>query len=189
MCVLVISKFWDFHPLSIRAHEWCVCLPEHVWPIYVCVFLYAPCVHLCVCRDPYLHSASLFILPFLLMVQRRIQCCWLFRCHLFHMQPPPLLTLPLMLDHRWKSSSHPADAFRFWWVFLFNSQGEKSSRTSSFIDGRENMPLLSFQCSSPDFFTTRHFQFAATGLKKKKEGRRKAKMMVALTMKKKLRRF
>lgn len=158
MCVLVISKFWDFHPLSIRAHEWCVCLPEHVWPIYVCVFLYAPCVHLCVCLDPYLHSACLFILPFLLMVQRRIQCCWLFRCHLFHMQPPPLLTLPLMLDHRWKSSSHPADAFRFWWVFLFNSQGEKSSRTSSFIDGREtcrcflsSVPLLTF--SPPDIFS------------------------------------
>lgn len=30
-----------------------------------------------------------------------------FPCQSFHTQPPPLLTLPLILDHRWKSSSQP----------------------------------------------------------------------------------
>lgn len=67
----------------------------------------------CVCVALFLYSVWQFILPVLLMVQRRFQCCWQFLCQSFHMQPPPLLTLPLILHHRWKSSSHPTDAFRF----------------------------------------------------------------------------
>lgn len=153
-CVPVISKS---PPLCVLVM--CVCLHECVWPVYVCVFMYAPdssCTRVlwavCACLDPYLYSVWLFILPVLLMVQRRIQCNWLFLCQIFHMQPPCLLTLPLILDHRWKPSSHPADAFRFWWAFLFSSQGAESSRTTRLIDGREkicccflsNIPIRTF---------------------------------------------
>lgn len=166
--------FWVFIPPSVvilylylRAH---VCV--NVYDL-LCVFvlIYAPnssCTHvrcewhvlLWACLDPHLYSVWLFILPVFLMVQKRIRRCWLFVCQSFHMQPlPPLLTPPLILDHRWKSSSRPADAFRFWWAFLFSSQGAESSRTTSFIDRGENRLLLSFQYSH--FLLDTYVQFTA----------------------------
>lgn len=103
--------------------------------------------------DPYLYSAWLFIMPVLLMLQRRIQCCWLFLFQPFHMQPPPLLTLPLILDHRWKSSSHPADALRFWWVFFFQLQVREEQQDNWFYWCREKtaaafIPVFSSHFSS-----------------------------------------
>lgn len=114
-----VPSFWIF-TLCVY-----VFVGVNVYDLYMFVCFYTPqalpWVHLCACLDQYLHCAWLFVLPVFVIVQRRIQCCWLFCCQLFRMQPPPLLTLPLMGDRRWKSSSHPADAFRFWWVFLFSS--------------------------------------------------------------------
>lgn len=120
-----------------------------------------------------------------MMFHRRIQCCWLFPCQLFHMQLSPLLTLPLMLDHRWKSSSNPADASDFHECFLFNSQRENSSRTSNFTDVRKPATAFFLVLSSLFFSTITRIYCAATGLKKRKEGRRKANTMGVFTIRKK----
>lgn len=113
-----------------------------------------------------------------MMFHRRIQRCWLFPCQLFHMQLSPLLTLPLMLDHRWKSSSHPADASDFHECFLFNSQRENSSRTSNFIDVRENLPLLSFFFCYPPylfiFFYHHTYLLCSNRVQKKERGQEKS---------------
>lgn len=175
--VLVLYKFFDFHHLCVllsvcvSAHQWCACL-------HGCV-----CICMCLYMRQTLHahisvSACLFIWPVLWMVQRRIQCCWLFLCQSLRMQPPPLLTLPLILDHRCKSSSHPTDAFRFWWVFLFNSQGEE--RVAEQLVLLMAAKICCCFLSSVPLWTvspSTHVQFAATGLKRKKEGRRKEKKM------------
>lgn len=117
--------------------------------------------------DPYLYSAWLFIMPVLLMLQRRIQCCWLFLFQPFHMQPPPLLTLPLILDHRWKSSSHPAYALRFWWVFFFQLPVREEQQDNWFYWCREKTAAAFIPVFSSHFST--HMQFAAIGLKTRKE--------------------
>lgn len=188
------SKLLDFHSLCVRAHMWCVFVGLNVYDLYMFVCFYTPqalpWVHLCACLDPYLHCAWLFVLPVFMIVQRRIQCCWLFCCQLFRMQPPPLLTLPLMGDRRWKSSSHPADAFRFWWVFLFSSQIEKSCRTGSFIDDREDLPLLSLQCLYSDFSPPHYiFSLQQQGWRERRKAEEKQRWWFALTMKQMLRRL
>ena len=163
--------------LHISEVHICTNVHKHVYALsFLCTCVVLRAVFGCL--DPYLYSVRLFIFPVLLIVWRRILCCWLFLCQSFHMQPPPLLTLPLILDHRWKSSSHPADAFRFWWAFLFNSQGERSSRTTSFIDGKRKsaaafLPLfLFFTFSSAQMFSLQQgFTLKPAQEEKKVEGK------------------
>lgn len=164
--------FYVYKPIRFSEWEtfWRICSQNSLvsYPCVCEVCVFNTCMHLCA---PCMHRTGVFCKSYedslqiricilwgclsclvLVMVLRRLRRCWRFLWQSLHIQLPPLLTLPLILHHRWKSSPHPADAFRFKTFFFIiptprelrrRRRRRRSDKTTTFIDdGKKNRPLL-----------------------------------------------
>lgn len=177
---VIISKILYFHPQ-------CACTPgnfvfsrTHMTYFSLSVFTYTVCVF------DYIYGVQIGILHFFLflswhswfmMFHRRIQRCWLFPCQLFHMQLSPLLTLPLMLDHRWKSSSHPADASAsdFHECFFIQLPERKQQQDKQFYWCQKTCHYFLFSVILLIFFFYHHtYLLCSNRVEKKERGQEKS---------------